>query len=235
MIASRHASRSPPVDRSMTVSAPQRSAQRSFSTSSSVPLLTGEAPMLAFTLVFEARPMAMGSRSYFRCTRFAGMINRPAATSSRTCSGVRCDSRSDTLCISGVTNPKAGLLELRHRALCSTGRRVEVPRRVRRRSRHARSIGRRVRQRSADIRGQGEAARSGSLPPGRRVVGPMHGQREAAICGRLDQVCLLPRVGSHSRLRCEAAEPRTPPIYSADRGSQRRACPVRPVRACAVE
>jgi hypothetical protein len=46
----------------MTVSAPQRSAQRSFSTSSSVPDDTGEAPMLAFTLVRLARPMAIGSR-----------------------------------------------------------------------------------------------------------------------------------------------------------------------------
>ena len=56
-IASRQASRSPPVDRSMTVSAPQRSAQCSFSTSSSVLDETGEAPMLALILVFAARPM----------------------------------------------------------------------------------------------------------------------------------------------------------------------------------
>ena len=66
MIASRVASRSPPVERSITVSAPQRSAQRSFSTSAAVPLETGEAPMLAFTLVVAARPMQMGPR---RCSR----------------------------------------------------------------------------------------------------------------------------------------------------------------------
>jgi hypothetical protein len=43
-IASRQASRSPPVERSITVSAPQRSAHFSFSTSSSVPLETGSRP-----------------------------------------------------------------------------------------------------------------------------------------------------------------------------------------------
>ncbi len=61
-MASRVALRSPPVDRSITVSAPHFSAQRSFSTSSAVLELTGEAPMLAFTLVSEARPMHIGSR-----------------------------------------------------------------------------------------------------------------------------------------------------------------------------
>ena len=105
-IASRVASRSPPVERSITVSAAQRSAQRSFSTSSSVELEIGEAPMLAFTLVALARPIAMGSSRYPRCTRFAGITMRPAATSSRTPSGVRCGSRSATRRISGVTRPK---------------------------------------------------------------------------------------------------------------------------------
>ena len=47
MIASRVASRSPPVERSMTVSAPQRCAQCSFSTSSSVPDETGDAVTVA--------------------------------------------------------------------------------------------------------------------------------------------------------------------------------------------
>ena len=105
-IASRHSSRLPPVDRSITVSAPHRSAQRSFSTSSSVPLETGEAPMLAFTLVFAARPIAIGSRRCPRCTMFAGITMRPAATSSRTCSGVRCASRSATRRIWAVTVPR---------------------------------------------------------------------------------------------------------------------------------
>ena len=50
------------MERSITVSAPHRSAQRSFRTSSSVPEETGEAPMLALILVRDARPMAIGSR-----------------------------------------------------------------------------------------------------------------------------------------------------------------------------
>ena len=71
------------------MSAPQRSAHCSFSTSSSVPLETGEAPMLALILVIDARPMHIGSSLYLRCTLLAGMIIRPAATSSRICSGVK--------------------------------------------------------------------------------------------------------------------------------------------------
>lgn len=61
MIASRVASRSPPVERSITVSACHFSAHLSFSTSSSVELETGDAPMLAFTFVLLARPMHIGS------------------------------------------------------------------------------------------------------------------------------------------------------------------------------
>jgi hypothetical protein len=60
-IASRQASRSPPVERSITVSAPQRTDHLIFSTSSCVPLETGLAPRLALTLVLLARPMAIGS------------------------------------------------------------------------------------------------------------------------------------------------------------------------------
>ncbi len=61
MIASRHASRSPPVDRSITVSAPQRTDQRIFSTSSSVLDETGEAPRLALIFVRLPRPMHIAS------------------------------------------------------------------------------------------------------------------------------------------------------------------------------
>jgi hypothetical protein len=43
------------------VSAPQREAQCSFSTSSSVELETGEAPMFALILVRLARPIAIAS------------------------------------------------------------------------------------------------------------------------------------------------------------------------------
>ena len=49
------------MERSITVSAPQRSAQRSLMISSSVPDETGEAPMFALTLVREARPIAIAS------------------------------------------------------------------------------------------------------------------------------------------------------------------------------
>ena len=105
-MASRQASTSPPVERSMTVSAPQRSAQRSFSTSELVSPATGEAPMLALIFVRAARPTPMASSPYERCTRLAGMIIRPSATSTRTCSAVRCGSRSATRRISGVTVPR---------------------------------------------------------------------------------------------------------------------------------
>ena len=46
----------------MSVSVPQRTAQRSFSTSSAVPLVTGEAPMFALILVVIDRPIPIGSR-----------------------------------------------------------------------------------------------------------------------------------------------------------------------------
>jgi hypothetical protein len=88
-MASRHSSRLPPVERSITVSAPQRTAHCSFSTSSAVLLLTGEAPMLALILVRVARPMAMGSRRCARWFTLAGITRRPAATSSRTWLSVR--------------------------------------------------------------------------------------------------------------------------------------------------
>ena len=59
--ASRQASRSPPVDRSITVSAPQWMAQTIFSTSSSIELVTAELPMLALIFTRKLRPMIIGS------------------------------------------------------------------------------------------------------------------------------------------------------------------------------
>ncbi len=103
MIASRHSSRFPPVERSITVSAPHFSAHLSFSTSSSVPEETGDAPMLALIFVSDARPIAIGSSLYFRWTLLAGIIIRPAATSARICCGDRCGSRRATRFISAVT------------------------------------------------------------------------------------------------------------------------------------
>ena len=68
-----------PVERSITVSAPQRIAHTIFSTSSATPELTAELPMLALTLTRKLRPIAIGSSS--RWLMLAGMIARPSATS----------------------------------------------------------------------------------------------------------------------------------------------------------
>ena len=75
-----------PVDRSITVSAPQRVAQVIFSTSSLIDEDTAELPMLALIFTRKLRPMIIGSLSGW--LMFAGMIARPRATSSRTNSGV---------------------------------------------------------------------------------------------------------------------------------------------------
>src|SRR3546814_5673475 len=52
-----------PVDRSMTVSAPQRIDQTIFSTSSATEEATAELPMLALIFTRKLRPMAIGSDS----------------------------------------------------------------------------------------------------------------------------------------------------------------------------
>src|SRR5919199_6263479 len=63
MIHSRVVWMSRPVERSMTVSAPQRVAQVSLSTSSAIDDVTAELPMLALTFTRKWRPMAIGSLS----------------------------------------------------------------------------------------------------------------------------------------------------------------------------
>ncbi len=75
-----------PVERSMTVSEPQRTAQIIFSTSSSMDDATAELPMLALIFTRKLRPMIIGSISGW--LMFDGMIARPRAISSRTNSGV---------------------------------------------------------------------------------------------------------------------------------------------------
>jgi len=75
-----------PVERSITVSAPQRMDQTSFSTSSSMLEDSAELPMLALILTRKLRPIAMGSTSGW--LMLAGMMALPRATSSRTNSGV---------------------------------------------------------------------------------------------------------------------------------------------------
>jgi hypothetical protein len=91
-----------PVERSMTVSAPQRSDRRSLSTSSSSEDVVGELPMFALIFTRTFSPMAIGSSAWW--WTFAGMIIRPRATSARTSSGSS-DSRSATRSISGDTVP----------------------------------------------------------------------------------------------------------------------------------
>ncbi len=68
-----------PVERSITVSAPQRVAHTIFSTSSSTELVTAELPILALILVRKFRPMIIGSDSGWLI--LAGMMARPRATS----------------------------------------------------------------------------------------------------------------------------------------------------------
>ncbi len=92
-----------PVERSITVSAPQRVAQASFSTSSSIDEVTEELPMLAFTFTRKARPMSMGSDSGW--LTLAGRMARPRASSSRTTSGAT-PSRMAAKVISGVISPR---------------------------------------------------------------------------------------------------------------------------------
>src|SRR5471032_921324 len=63
-----------PVDRSITVSAPQRIAHTIFSTSSSIEEETAELPMLALIFTRKLRPMIIGSNSVW--LMLAGMIAR---------------------------------------------------------------------------------------------------------------------------------------------------------------
>ncbi len=91
-----------PVERSITVSAPQRIAQRIFSTSSSIEEATAELPMLALIFTRNFRPMIIGSVSGW--LTLAGMMARPRATSSRTTSADM-PSRMAMNSISGVTTP----------------------------------------------------------------------------------------------------------------------------------
>src|ERR1700693_3919332 len=75
-----------PVDRSITVSAPQRVDHTIFSTSSSIDEATAELPILALILTRKLRPIAIGSLSGW--LMLFGMMARPRATSERTNSGV---------------------------------------------------------------------------------------------------------------------------------------------------
>ncbi len=102
MIASRICGMSPPVERSITVSAPYFRQMRSFSSSPSMSLTTALLPMFALILQVAPTPMAMGSSSGW--ATLAGMIIRPRAISLRTNSGSS-RSRPATCAISSVTTP----------------------------------------------------------------------------------------------------------------------------------
>src|SRR3989475_13093218 len=75
-----------PVERSITVSAPQRVAQTIFSTSSSLEDATAEFPMLALIFTRKVRPMIIGS--LLAWLMLAGMLCRARATSFRETAGV---------------------------------------------------------------------------------------------------------------------------------------------------
>src|SRR6202165_2737628 len=75
-----------PVERSITVSAPQRIAHTILSTSSSTDDVTAEFPILALILVRKLRPMIIGSNSPW--LMLLGMVEGPRAISLRTNSGV---------------------------------------------------------------------------------------------------------------------------------------------------
>ena len=91
-----------PVERSMTVSAPQRVAQVSLATSSSMEEVTAELPMLALTFTRNRRPMTIGSDSGW--FTLAGRMARPSASSWRTTSGST-PSRVAAKAISSVMRP----------------------------------------------------------------------------------------------------------------------------------
>src|SRR3984893_11028392 len=74
-----------PVERAITVSAPQRIAHTIFSTSSSTEEVTAELPILALILVRKFLPMIIGSSSAW--LKLEGKMARPRALSVRTHSG----------------------------------------------------------------------------------------------------------------------------------------------------
>src|SRR5206468_12266223 len=102
-----------PVERSITVSAPQRIAHTILSTSSSTDEVTAELPILALILVRKFRPMIIGSSSAW--LMLEGMMARPRATSLRTNSGVTkagkigrasCRERGESAAVAGSRKEK---------------------------------------------------------------------------------------------------------------------------------
>src|SRR5436190_701334 len=106
-----------PVERSITVSPPQRIAHVILSTSSAMEEPRALLPMLALIFTRKLRPITIGSVSGW--LMFAGMIARPRATSARTNSPVTS---------SGMAAPLDPLRAQRRQpgADVDTGRRVGV-------------------------------------------------------------------------------------------------------------
>ena len=101
IIPARMASMSPPVERSMTASAPASMATRSLSISSGRLAWSAEVPILALILVESPWPIALASKA---CNLFFGITTEPSATLQRISSG---DTRSyfAAWTISGVVSP----------------------------------------------------------------------------------------------------------------------------------
>ena len=101
-IARRISSIGPPVDRSITASAPAATAARIFSISSEMSARSREEPTFAFTLIVRPSPMATGRIS--RRFRLRGMTTLPAAIRSRSVAG---STRSDSaaMAIAGGISP----------------------------------------------------------------------------------------------------------------------------------
>src|SRR2546423_15502449 len=83
MIARRMPSMFPPVDRSITVSAPYLTAILSFSISPFASDDTCELPMLALIFTRATLPIAIGSSAPARWWILAGVVQRPAPRSFR--------------------------------------------------------------------------------------------------------------------------------------------------------
>jgi len=103
-IRRRTRSRSPPVDRSMTASAPAETAARTFSTSASGESRLWEVPTFTLTLTERASPTPMAISAGLSRRMFLGITARPAATNRASLSGSSF-SRRATHSINGDRRP----------------------------------------------------------------------------------------------------------------------------------
>ena len=107
----------PPVDRSITVSAPRSIGHLELG--QLVVDVGGHGRIADIRVDLAASlaiPMPIGSRPCLRCSRLAGITIRPRATSSRTSVGLDLFSGRATYSISGRDDPSASLFDLGHGA-----------------------------------------------------------------------------------------------------------------------